>query len=243
MQKNSKLFLVALALAWTFSFTSCKEDDPYVKKTIDFQSVTLNDDGYWNGSDGSGSLTIDMATFNNEYNDESGAWSGFAFSNNTDIETPGFSNQYSAYIPAGADASNAYAVSYVSGDVASITASITFLTEVNILSAEFTNSTYAYFTILNGDAFTDPFKDGDWFELTVVGFDAAGEQVDEVTYRLADYTNGSEFIAESWTEVDLRPLKGVTKLVFNLESTDVGDWGMNTPAYFCMDNLRFEYLK
>lgn len=27
------------------------------------------------------------------------------------------------------------------------------------------------------------------------------------------------------------------KLRYNLESTDVGMWGMNTPSYFCLDNL------
>jgi hypothetical protein len=29
----------------------------------------------------------------------------------------------------------------------------------------------------------------------------------------------------------------VFSLSFELESTDVGEWGMNTPAYFAMDNL------
>ena len=239
MKKISKLLLVATAFAWAFSLTSCKEDDPYVKDTVDFQSVELNDEGYWNGSDGSGSLTVDMATFNNDYNSDWDSWSGFAFSNTTDIETPGFTNQYSAYVSAGADTQNLHAVSFVSADVASIT----FLTEVNLLSADFTNSTYAYLSMLNGDLFSKKFEVGDWFELTIAGIDAAGEPVAEVSYRLADFTDGREYLAENWTEVDLRPLKGVTKLVFKLESTDVSDWGMNTPAYFCMDNLKFEYLK
>lgn len=239
MQKNSKIIIVALALAWAFSFTSCKDDNLYVEKVIDFQSVTMPQAGFWNGSDGSGPRSLGMATFNNEYNSDWGAWSGFAFSNTTDLETPGFSNQYSAYVSTSADASNAYAVSYVTGDVASIT----FLSEVNILSADFTNSTYAYLNILNGDGFANPFEDGDWFKLTIVGFDAAGTQKAEVSHFLADYTNGRQFIIDNWTEVDLASLKGVTKLIFKLESSDVGDWGMNTPAYFCMDNLRFEYLK
>jgi len=29
----------------------------------------------------------------------------------------------------------------------------------------------------------------------------------------------------------------VKSLGFSMNSTDTGDWGMNTPAYFCMDNL------
>ena len=239
MQKNSKIIFVALALAWAFSFTSCKEDNPFIEEVIDFQNVTMPQAGFWNGSDGSGAMSLGMASFNNDYNSDWGAWSGFAFSNTTDIETPGFTNQYSAYISAGADAKNIYAVSFVSEDVASVI----FLSEVNVLSADFTNSTYAYLSMLNGDAYTEPFKDDDWFELTVVGFDTAGIQKAEVSYRLADYTNGRKLITYNWTKVDLSKLKGVTKLVFKLESTDNGEWGMNTPSYFCMDNLRFEYLK
>ena len=30
----------------------------------------------------------------------------------------------------------------------------------------------------------------------------------------------------------------VKKLHFSLSSTDNGDWGMNTPAYFCMDDIK-----
>jgi len=36
-------------------------------------------------------------------------------------------------------------------------------------------------------------------------------------------------------------LKGVKRIVFNLNSTDQGDWGMNTPAYFCLDDLSYEF--
>ena len=242
MQKFSRVFFVALAFAAAFSFTSCEKDDPYKKEVIDFQDVTLSSDGYWNGSDGSGPKVIGMSSFNNVYTVfDSGyeAWSGFAFSNTTDIKDVSYNNEFSAYVSSGGDAKNIYAVSYASDDAASIS----FLSEVNILKADFTNTTIAYFSMLNGDGFAKKFEKDDWFKLTVIGFDAAGTKKAEVEYLLADYTNGKSFIASNWTEVDLTDLKGVAKLVFNLESTDNGDWGMNTPAYFCMDNLKFEYLK
>ena len=37
--------------------------------------------------------------------------------------------------------------------------------------------------------------------------------------------------------MDLGSLGRVDSLMFALESTDVGEWGMNTPAFFCIDNL------
>ena len=44
-------------------------------------------------------------------------------------------------------------------------------------------------------------------------------------------------ILKDWTYCDLSSLGEVTKLTFALSSTDNGDYGMNTPAYFCIDEL------
>ena len=35
----------------------------------------------------------------------------------------------------------------------------------------------------------------------------------------------------------MQPLGAVDSLTFELHSSDVGTYGMNTPAYFCLDNL------
>jgi hypothetical protein len=29
----------------------------------------------------------------------------------------------------------------------------------------------------------------------------------------------------------------IHKIAFSFESSDMGDWGMNTPAYACIDNI------
>ena len=51
--------------------------------------------------------------------------------------------------------------------------------------------------------------------------------------RLAD-----DFVVDTWELVDLSPLADDTRrLEFNLESTDVGPFGPNTPFYFAADNL------
>ncbi|MDY0255060.1 MAG: DUF4465 domain-containing protein, partial [Tenuifilaceae bacterium] len=136
------------------------------------------------------------------------------------------------------NAGNNYAVSYVTGTVANIT----FITAVNLQSVKITNSTYAYHSILNGDDYTRKFEDGDWFLLTIVGFNSDEEILGQETFYLADFRNSASVVVDDWTKIDLRGLKGVTKIVFHLTSSDVGEFGMNTPAYFCMDDLVYTYM-
>jgi hypothetical protein len=35
----------------------------------------------------------------------------------------------------------------------------------------------------------------------------------------------------------LSPLGSVAEIVFDMQSSDSGMYGMNTPSYFCFDNL------
>jgi hypothetical protein len=61
-----------------------------------------------------------------------------------------------------------------------------------------------------------------------------------VDFYLADYRftdNSEDYIVDEWTWVDLSSLGAVDSLSFTLTSSDVGQFGMNTPAYFCMDNV------
>jgi hypothetical protein len=54
-------------------------------------------------------------------------------------------------------------------------------------------------------------------------------------FRFAD--NSQDYILSDWTSFDLSALGSVTALDFVLSSSDTGDYGMNTPAYFALDNL------
>ncbi|MCW5623505.1 MAG: DUF4465 domain-containing protein [Burkholderiales bacterium] len=99
--------------------------------------------------------------------------------------------------------------------------------------------------MLNGDFFAKAFggasgDDPDWFALTITGHDAAGDATGTVDFHLADYRfadNSLDYVVTDWTLVDLSALGTVSSLTFSLSSSDVGDFGMNTPAYFALDNL------
>jgi hypothetical protein len=114
-----------------------------------------------------------------------------------------------------------------------------------ISGAYFTNTTYAYLSMLEGDSFAKQFggvtgDDEDYFKLIIKGIDEMGEYTGTVDFYLADFRfedNSLDYIVDEWTWVDLTSLGDVIGLEFSLESSDAGDWGMNTPAYFAMDDL------
>ena len=56
--------------------------------------------------------------------------------------------------------------------------------------------------------------------------------------NLVDYTNGQLNALNDWTFFDLSSMGEVEKVYFTLNSTDVGAYGMNTAAYFCMDKFQ-----
>ena len=97
----------------------------------------------------------------------------------------------------------------------------------------FTNTTYAALSMLDGDQFAKKFGPSDWFLLTITGEDASNNPLGSVNFYLA--RNGS--IVNTWQSVDLSSLSAAKTLEFNLTSSDTGLYGMNTPAYFAMDDL------
>ncbi len=97
-------------------------------------------------------------------------------------------------------------------------------------------NTYVYNSVTFGDAYSRRFNQGDKYTLTVHGV-APDESEKTVEVSLASFDNGCITIASGWMYVDLTSLGTVNELYFTLDSTDTGDWGMNTPGYFCMDKL------
>jgi hypothetical protein len=232
--RKSLLFLLAIALLTMPSFV--------FGAVSDFEDLTLSPESFYNGSDGAGGFSSGGTLFSNNYNSDFGAWDGFAYSNLTDNQTPGFGNQYSAITGQGVAGSNNYAVGFVGfTEPPTIT-----LPEPTVVSGLYvTNTTYAYFTMLQGDPFAKKFggetgNDPDWFLLSITGRDDQGNPIGTVEFYLADYRfqdNSKDYIINQWKWVDLAALGHVKSLTFALSSSDVGDFGMNTPAYFAIDSV------
>jgi hypothetical protein len=216
------VLLVAVLFFW----------NPLFAQTVDFEDFMLEAESYWNGSDGSGGFESRGVRFSNNYDMTWGSWDGFAYANLTDTTPSGFDFQYNAIPGAGARGSKIYAVAYVSSFAAG-PPTVTFDKEQRITGFYATNTNYAYYSMRDGDDFAKKFTEEDWFKLTITGIDATGAETGAVDFKLADGRN----IIKNWTWVDLSSLGPVKELTFSLSSTDMGDWGMNTPAYFCLDNL------
>ncbi|MEM7541467.1 MAG: DUF4465 domain-containing protein [Pseudomonadota bacterium] len=193
------------------------------------------------------SFNSNGAIFDNTFTNFGGgftAWSGWAFSQTVDQVTPGFTNDYSAYnLPTGGGAggSPTYGISFGTSN------RVDFSTEVTLVEMMVTNNTYAALSMRDGDSFAKQFgglsgDDQDFFLLQITGKDAQDLATGTLDFYLADYRfadNALDYIIEAWTQVDLSSLGTVSAIEFSLSSSDNGQFGMNTPAYFALDNLTF----
>lgn len=227
-------------------------------QNADFESIILANESYWNGSDYSGTtngvglfdttITDGFHEFSNQYDTTWGAswgfWSGWAFSNQTADTTSGLPGQYSSYAGGAYNGSN-YAIGQ---DGSEIILAGGVSPELRI-----TNVNYAAYSMLNGDSFGKEFgsqydangsvdgTDGeDWFLLKILCYNLSDVLVDSVELYLADYRfadNTQDYIQKDWTTVSLNSSETLGRLKFSLTSSDEGQWGMNTPAFFAIDNL------
>ncbi|RZL03139.1 MAG: DUF4465 domain-containing protein [Rubrivivax sp.] len=196
-------------------------------------------------------FTSGNVSFAHQYSPDFGSWSGWTYSNETDTTTEGFENQYSVYGTGGQGQSSNFGLSYIgidylSGAYTTVANEASLASPSTVAGAYFNNTTYAALSMKNGDGFAKRFggdtgHDADYFKLIISGFDAAGHQTGSVDFYLADYRfadDSLDYIVNAWTYVDLSSLGTVSKLSFDVASSDVGDYGINTPAYFAIDQLQ-----
>lgn len=209
----------------------------------DLENFMLERDSFINNAGEAGAFISGGLVLPNSYNESFDSFSDWAISAGTDTETPGFLNQYSAIAGTGADASSIYAVAYAFSGT-----QINFTPEIQgsvINGLMVTNTTYAYLSMTDGDSFAKKFggetgDDPDFFLLTIKGYRDGALTDESVEFYLADYRfedNEMDYIVDEWTMVDLTSLGAVDSLSLELTSSDVGDFGMNTPAYIAIDNV------
>lgn len=244
MSFNFTAFCIAL-----FCFAHCGST-ALADIVIDFSDKSLAPNSFYNGgpttnTNGWSSGTVQ---FGNSYNENFGGfWNGFSYSNVNNPTNPSFVNQYAAITGTGVGGSGNYAVGY-SGSRAYFNLPDGY----RLSSVSLTNTTYAYFSMLNGDSFAKKFggasgNDADFYRVTFTGYDqvqsngtAAGNATGSVVFSLADFTfadNTQDYILNSWSNLNLSSL-GLAKAVrLSFSSSDVGAFGINTPTYLALDNL------
>ncbi len=209
----------------------------------DFETHPVLADSFLNGSDMSGGFEDGNIFLPNSFNPEFNSWSGWAISSQADTLTPGFMNQHSVITGSGYDGSSNFAV-FFSSDPRILELRNEAIGNP-VEGFYITNNTYGYLSMRDGDSFAKKFggvtgADPDYFLLTIKGYHDGELVADSVDFYLADYRfddNTQDYIVKDWTYVDLLSLGPVDSLQFSLSSTDNGMFGMNTPAYFVMDNF------
>lgn len=235
-------------------FTSCDSDDwddEARLQLISFERQALNEEGYWIGSenyDGSddaygntsypNTYTEGMLTLNTTYTTSNFGtyWSGYVISARRSTEfkklTPDQFNSVTGYPHSG----EKFCVVNTFGETIDINAG----TGAEVQSLYYTNSAYTLNSILKGDEYSGgPFEKGDYLTCTITGTREDGSTA-SVVLVLADYRDEDEskhFSVRTWQRVDLTSLGTVTSLSFSFDGSRKGDYGLNTPAYLCIDDV------
>lgn len=221
--------------------------------TTDFEGYVVTPDSFVNNlGQASGSTSfhaLDGTSYNNFWDTTFGDfWEGWTISNVSTLlfdsgQLQGFPNQYAAVTGVGAGGSATYAVAFTNG-FSSGDAYINLAAGTTPISADFNNSAYAYSSMVFGDGFAKQFSadDNDFLRLEITGHseqDKTGTVVGSVEFFLSQTQLDQLLILSDWETVDLTSLAGSQSLSFHLTSSDNGLFGMNTPAYFALDNFVF----
>ena len=112
---------------------------------------------------------------------------------------------------------------------------------LQVVQLRISNSTYAYNSMKFGDFVGKKFSaaDKDSFVLIITGFSNEVKKFSKRVY-LADYRfadTNKNFMLDTWQVVKFNQNETADSLSFTLVSSDNGQFGMNTPAFFVMDNV------
>lgn len=229
-------------------FFGCYTHVTIGQTVADFENFLINVDTFLNGKNANGGFESGDVIFSNDYNPQFDAWTGFAISSETDNMSGGFANQYASIAGAGADGSQNYAVAYAFDPI--VVRLVGNAKGKALKSCSITNNTFAYYSMLNGDQFSKKFggangDEPDFFKLTLRAYLDGQLKSDSLEIYLADFRfqeDSLDYILDEWSQFDLSDLGRADSLQLSLSSSDVGGFGMNTPAYFCIDNVVTEGL-
>ncbi len=183
------------------------------------------------------SFATNAATFVNVYTPAWDSWAGYAFSSVSNTADGSWANQYAA-----AQAlDRPYAVGFHS-HWDGVEPEILFDLPVAPRSVLLNNTTYAALAMRDGNPPARAFASNDTLVLTLTARDLDGEVVATTNHFLADFRGTNALIQTNWTPLDLSWMPpAVASLVGTVASTDVGDWGPNTPTYFALADLAYAY--
>ena len=171
-------------------------------------------------------------------------WSGgFSYTNDYDSTTAGYTNLYGVIPYKGYNGSPVYVVGQDKGLIR-LKAPGGLITGFYV-----TNTTYAYKSMKYGDGIAKKFggssgTDPDFFKLVIKGYRNGVMKSDSVEFYLADFrssTGSQDYIVNTWQFVNTAVMSEVDSLRFLMRSSDAGQFGINTPLFFGLDEFSVTY--
>jgi len=211
----------------------------------DFENISVPENSYVKNSGPEGSFSSGAIILPNMYTDAGSFdfWEGWVISNVMDTLTPGFTNEGASWAGSGYLSSN-YAVCYSISAVVKIELMPDYPNSI-IEGMYVSNSSYSALAMRDGDAFAKKFggetgNDPDYFYISIKKWLNGTLSQDSLNFYLADYRfsdNSDDYILKDWTWLDLKSLGRVDSLRIEFFSSDTGSFGINTPAYLCVENI------
>ena len=238
---KTKITLLGLAISSLFT---------HAQTVADFESFTLAPNSAYSTTVSTPFQTAN-AVFQYEWdNSFGGYWSeGFAYTNKQDSVNGTYTNLYGVRALKGFSNSATYVVGKDHG-------TIRLKSPFDKVEGFYiTNTTYAWKEIVKGSTISRRFGDTtgthsptttpqgsypDYFKVTAKGFRNGIMKQDSAVFFLADYrfsNNTQDYVVNTWLWFNTSSLGSVDSIKFFMYSSDFGNFGMNTPAFFALDNF------
>lgn len=198
-----------------------------------FENTKLSDTGYVMG------YRSENLEFQYFVNEEYGYWGGFAIASLFDMENGNPENQYSVYNNRAVSGNN-YLLYYYDSYNEPCDILCRYHGDYQFATVCLNLSTYTYHSITNEDAnpYAREFADGDYLKVVFTALMENKVEGESVECYVVDYRDGKRYVATNWDAFDISALSGrMWGIRVRIETSDVGEWGANTPLYICMDNL------
>jgi hypothetical protein len=218
----------------------------YAQNIVNFEELTLEPETHWNGADQSGNFSSQYLTLYNEFTDWGGgmsSWFGFAYTNETDVTTMSYLNEFSAAAGSGVFGSEKYAVAYVQGDYNNNYEPIPISMKID--RSELSENIPGMFVCLNAYsslymAENNIYENGKhWLIMQIIAIDSELDFEISKEIILADYRfeETAGFKIDDWAYISMDWASTTDSLVFIMRTSDAGEFGPNTPTYFCIDDF------
>jgi hypothetical protein len=239
-------WIVICIIAAAF-ITNGAQAQNYVTLDLGNTNFAFDTNGAWDQTyQADTALVIKHATF--YHHGETSYWEGFTLANNNDSTMPkDWVNDQWGIMTGGGWIEGQEGDTHTNAQVPHIIAYQPFYGQwtVNLdkhyktVAIWVANHPFTYYTNLHGNPPARKLDQlNDSLTLIIQGSLDGQEDYRFVQLNLAKVDeHGTLQQAREWIYVDLASIGTVDQINFNLQSTDNGDWGMNTPAYFCIGEL------